>query len=440
MNSSFRVIRSTISTKIPAVSVAFLILVLPLILQTPVSAQTVTAFGLDLSTLESDIENEIAEGRIPSAQAGIIINDDLVWAKGFGDQPSLDTVFRIASITKTFTATAFLQLHERGLVDLDADVSDYLPFEVRNPNDPSVVITARMLLSHRAGMVRDYYFGVTPFGNSIVEFLNDLVGEMYTPWTGPYPPLGEIINSTNIADPDLWLTNSGISYLYSNSGFFFLSFLLEKITNQTFSDYIDENILTPLRMSSTGLNGSEFSNRLAIPHGTWNSSLIVFPHYEHYRYGAGALLSTVLDLSNYLIAHMNEGTSNGVQILEPESAETMHSVISNGYGLGWQGDTFQGHLGRHYGFESEMWYNEVEDNRYGIILLINRDYGPDGDPDELHKSHILSILHQQGRDMLEWTNLTTTNQTLDLVILGGVSASAAIIIVGAVFILKRRSG
>ncbi|MHA2046814.1 MAG: hypothetical protein ACW99G_18650, partial [Candidatus Thorarchaeota archaeon] len=81
MNSSFRVFRSTISTKIPAVSVAFLILVLPLILQTPVSAQTVTAFGLDLSTLESDIENEIAEGRIPSAQAGIIINDDLVWAK-----------------------------------------------------------------------------------------------------------------------------------------------------------------------------------------------------------------------------------------------------------------------------------------------------------------------------------------------------------------------
>jgi CubicO group peptidase (beta-lactamase class C family) len=397
--------------------------------------------GLDLPTLETEIESEITEGGIPSVQAGIIINDTLVWARGFGDQPSLDTVFRIASITKTFTATAFLRLHEQGLVDLDADVSDYLPFEVRNPNDPSVVITARMLLSHRAGMTEAYDFGVPPVDHTMVEFVNNIVvGEMYTPWTGPYPPLGEIINSTNIADPDLWLSKSGTFYSYSNSGFFFLSFLLEKITNQTFSDYIDENILTPLGMSSTGLNGSEFSGRLAIPHGTFlNGSLIVFPHFEHYKYGAGALLTTVLDLSKYLIAHMNEGISNGVQILEPESVETMHTAISSGYGLGWHDGVYQGHNGLTFGFEADMWYNEVEDSRCGVILLINREDGLGGGPIAGHKSQILSLLRQQCRDIVELTTSPTTGPVLDWVLLSGVSAGAVVAVVVAVFFLKRRT-
>jgi CubicO group peptidase (beta-lactamase class C family) len=348
-------------------------------------------------------------------------------------------VFKIASISKTFAGTAYLQLHERGLVDLDADVSDYLPFEVRNPNDPNVTITARLLLSHRAGMNRDYDFGITPYDTSLVEFIN---ATTFTPWTGPRPPLGEIINSTNIADPDLWMSRSGTSYSYSNSGFFFLSYLLEKIANQSFVEYIDENILTPLGMNSTGPTFSEFSGRLAIGHGTReDESSFEFPdHYDVHTYGAGAYFSTVLDMSNYLIAHMNEGSFNGVQLLEPDSVDLMHS-----HGLGWMTGSFDGHSGVFWGFLAEMWYNEVDDGRYGYVLLINREDGLGRSPSfSLSKLQIENLLHQQGRAMTSWTNLTTstttTNQGLDLVLLGGVSAGAAVVVVAAVFILRRRSG
>ena len=419
---------------------ALLLMIMPLMLQVPVHAQTTTAFGLSLPLLEADIENQMVEGGIPSLQAGIIINDTLVWAKGFGDQPSLDTVFRIGSITKTFTATAFLQLHEQGLVDLDADVSDYIPFEVRNPTDPSVVITARMLLSHRAGMTQDYDFGIPYFGNTLYEFLNDNFGESFPLWTEPRPPLEEIINSTNIADPDLWMPSSGTLFSYSNSGFFFLSFLLEMISNQSYFDYINENILTPLGMSSTGLSLSEFSGRVAIPYGTLeNGSSIAFPHFEHYSYGSASLLTTVQDLSKFLIAHANNGSYNDIQLLESQSVDTMHSPISNSYGLGWESGVYEGHGGGHYGFLSGMWYNEHESGLNGDILLVNRRDIPGENPSfTASKNQILSLLHQRGRDMLEWTNLTTTDQGFDLVLLGGVSVGAAAVVVAAVFILKRK--
>jgi CubicO group peptidase (beta-lactamase class C family) len=419
--------------KLPALCVALLFLIIPLILPVSVYSQTTTSFGVDLPTLEANIETEMGTVGIPSLQACIVINDALVWAKGFGDQPSLDTVFKIASISKTFTGTAYLQLQEQGLIDLDADVSDYLPFDVRNPNDPDVTITARMLLSHRAGMARDYFFGITPYDTSLVEMLNVTIFE---PWTRPYPPLGEIINSTNIDDLDLWLSSSGTSTSYSNSGFFLLSYLLEIITNQSFFDYIDENILTPLGMNNTGPSFSEFSGRLAIGHGTLeNTTAFEFPHYDVHTYGAGSYFSTVMDMSKYLIAHMNEGSFNGIQLLESASLDIMHSGD-----LGWQTPVYQGHSGIFWGFMSEMWYHEVDTGRYGFILFINREDGLGRYPSfTANKMQIQSLLHQQGRAMTEWTNLTTTEQGLDLLLLGGVSTGAVAIAIVAVVILKRRN-
>ncbi|UCE11177.1 MAG: serine hydrolase [Candidatus Thorarchaeota archaeon] len=420
-----------------AVCATLALLIVPLTLTVPVQSETNVSFGISLPTLESKIESEIEEVGIPSLHASIVINDTVVWAKGFGDQPSLDTVFKIASISKTFTGTAYLQLHEQGLIDLDADVSDYLPFEVRNPNDTNVTITARMLLSHRAGMARDYFFGITPYDTSLVEILNVTVFE---PWIGPRPPLGEIINGSNIDDPDLWLSTSNTTTSYSNSGFFFLSFLLEKITNQSFPDYIEENILTPLGMSSTGPSFAEFSGRLAIGHGTReDTTAFEFPHYDVHTYGAGAYFSTVMDMSKYLSAHMNEGSFNGVQLLEPASIDMMHSDD-----LGWVTELYQGHSGMFWGFMAEMWYNEVDTGRYGILLLINREDGLGRYPSfTLSKLQIESLLHQQGRAMTSWTNLTTTTtngQGLDLILLGGISGGAAVVVVAAVFILRRRSG
>ena len=158
-------------------------IVCALIFSFPLSAlaQTTTEFGPSLETLDEKIQIQMDDGGIPSLQAGIVVNDSLVWAKGYGDQPELNIVYMIASISKTFTATAYLQLYEQELIDLDEDVSSYLPFVVRNPNDPDTVITARLLLSHKAGMQTGYDFGVG-------------WTDMYS-WNGSMTMLEEVTNS-----------------------------------------------------------------------------------------------------------------------------------------------------------------------------------------------------------------------------------------------------
>ena len=98
----------------------------------------------------------------PSVSACIIINDSVVWSKGYGlydienNKPATpDTLYLMASISKTVTATALMQLYEQELFDLDDDVNDYLPFSLRNPNFLDTSITFRMLLSHRSSLASD---------------------------------------------------------------------------------------------------------------------------------------------------------------------------------------------------------------------------------------------------------------------------------------------
>ncbi len=421
----------------------YVISTLVLSLPTSTMAQTTTALGPTLGTLDSQIQNEMQDGSIPSLQAGIVVNNSLVWAKGYGDQPELDTAYMIYSISKTFTGTAFLQLSEQGLVNLDSDVSNYLPFEVRNPNDPDTVITPRLLLQHRAGMQLFYDFGVEWIDNSVLEWFNDHVGTSYGLLEGTRPALGDIINSTNINDPNLWLTSSGTDMVYSNSGFFFLSFLLEKITNQTFYEYIRDNILNPLEMDNSGFLTSEYGENLVMAHGTLsNGTVLALPHFNWYAYGAGTIRSTVQDLSKYLIAHMNGGLSGGIRILEESSVSMMHSDE-----LGWHRNNFvrQGHTGRYLGFTADMRYSQYEDSVYGVILLVNRDssINPDinleiGNSDadfDGSYSMILSLLFQEGLNMVKETTTPPTSTEPSTLPLEWVAIGSGIVIVAIVVVV-----
>jgi len=108
---------------------------------------------------ETLIRNAVDEGDLPSVAACIIKNDQTVWKFAYGyanreeGKPASDeTSYLLASISKTITGTAVMQLHENGLIDLDIDVSQYLPFSVRHPQYPDVIITTRMILAHRSGL------------------------------------------------------------------------------------------------------------------------------------------------------------------------------------------------------------------------------------------------------------------------------------------------
>ena len=100
----------------------------------------------------------------PSVSACVIVNESIVWSGGFGlydiennKMATTDPLYLMASISKTVTATALMQLYEKGHFDLDDDVNDFLPFSFRNPNYPENPITFRMLLSHRSSLASDNY-------------------------------------------------------------------------------------------------------------------------------------------------------------------------------------------------------------------------------------------------------------------------------------------
>jgi CubicO group peptidase (beta-lactamase class C family) len=105
-----------------------------------------------VARLDATIPAVIAAGNAPSTQVAVVHDGRIVWSRAFGENTSVDHVYMNASVQKTFTAAAVLQLVEAGLVDLDADVGEYLPFPVRHPEFPGTPITTRMLLAHRSGL------------------------------------------------------------------------------------------------------------------------------------------------------------------------------------------------------------------------------------------------------------------------------------------------
>jgi len=181
--------------------------------------------------------------------------------------------------------------------------------------------------------------------------------------------------------------------MYANVGFDLISYLVEIISGEPFLDYCDTHIFSPLDMKHTGFNFSRFDiNQVAIPYQrykgkyyTINELETIFgwelpePYYRMRFYPAGGLYSTVLDLSHFLIAHMNDGIYNDTQILKKETVELMHAIQPGnqlGYGLAWMHQSIgglSGHGGDLPGGDTWMLYNETKN--IGVIYLANGNPG-----------------------------------------------------------------
>ncbi|MHA3963217.1 MAG: serine hydrolase domain-containing protein [Candidatus Thorarchaeota archaeon SMTZ1-45] len=418
-------------------STTFLFLILFLVLPTNVLANGITEIGSISEEGAIAIQNAFDASGIPSIQAAIIINNALVWAKGYGEQPALNTVFRTGSVTKTFTAAAFVKLNETGIINLDDDVSDYLPFQVRNPNEPGTIITIRMVLEHKAGMKIYHQFNQPWISAEMLQLLDDLNYTISIPvpsWNGIRLPLQDIINSTNINDPDLWLPTTG-DFAYSNTGYFFLSFLLEHITNNTWSDYIHDTILTPLGMNETKFNVTEYAQPVAVPHLKLdNGTLVALPVYRDYGYGAGGLMTTVTDLSKFIIAVTNGGWYGDVQIFQPEYVPIMNQYLQQ--------------YGSMLGYSAEFGKFTTECGKLGAVLFTNWDMG--------NMALIWSALLTEGQSLLSQycpeattttpTTSTTTSPTAtttnppppDILLISGLSIGGAVVVIAFLLVLKRR--
>jgi len=232
------------------------------------------------------------ENHVPGAAWGIVIGGDLahVGSVGFRDLTSkapvdADTVFRIASMTKSFTAMSIVKLRDEGKLSLDDAVERYVP-ELKGltyPTSDSPKITIRHLLSHSEGFPED-----NPWGD---RQLADTAEQMSEMLRGGIP----------------FSNAPGVAYEYSNYGFAILGRIVQNVSGVKYGDYVAANILRPLGMSSTTLEPSTVpAGRLALGYrwedGKWKEE----PLLSDGAFGPmGGMLTTTTDLSRYVAAFLS---------------------------------------------------------------------------------------------------------------------------------------
>ena len=285
-----------------------------------------------------------------------------------------DDIFRIASISKSFCATAVMQLVEQGKLSLDQDVSELVGFEVRNPNFPDKVITVKMLLSHTASMSdANGYFSL----NAINP---DSSATWKQAWNSYAPETG---------------------YEYCNLGYNTLGTIVERVSGERYDQYIVNHILNPIGVYGgyevLSLDSTKFVNIY-----TWNGETGEYIHkpaayakraeeIENYVFGqstpifspTGGLKISAQDLAKVMKMHMNLGTTpEGTQIISKESAEAMQSIVApktdegDAYGFAIRtskqlldGHTMIGHTGSAYGVYTSMFWNS--ERNFGFVVMTN---------------------------------------------------------------------
>lgn len=343
------------------------------------------AYNID--SLDDDLTNEISElveaGDIPSLQICIVSGEEKL-VKGFGEQTDEDIVFLIGSIQKVFVAISILQLYEQGLIGLDDDVNNYMPFSIRHPEYPETPITIKMLLSHRSGLD-----GTLPS-----EFAYDWADDNPPEWTRSFSE--DLVNISlvewleanldergSLYSSGHWIREPGTAYSYSNNGYKILMCILESITGQTIQDYMEENIFTPLKMEHTGFDSAEFVDEHATPYTRkyGDDTNVPLPVWN----GRYMLRSSASDMGNLMIALMNDGVFEGNKILEGKTIEMMSTntrssiffrelvrkLKTDGYGMGLQvcNHGIIGHGGSTVGFTAEFYYNPSKN--IGVVRISN---------------------------------------------------------------------
>lgn len=354
------------------------------ILKLLVACQIVLAAGCSASNgdvqepvVEKPSENEGLETIMKrysavGLAAAVVDNGKIIYTNTLGYR-NLDTkapwrkddVLRIASISKSFVATAILQLVEQGKLSLDADVAELMGMKFRNPKYPEQVITVRMLLSHTSSL-----------SDSNGYFSFDSLGD----------------KSWNSYEP-------GSKYQYCNLGYNTLGAIIEKVSGERFDQYISNHILKPLGVYAHHnvheLDPDKFVNIYTYDRttGAYNCS-DAYPSIEgkleEYTMGysapvfspTGGMKISVEDLAKVMMMHMNGGTLDGTKILGSESCALMQSEIvstnyeGEKYGMAMlrtndflKGHRLVGHDGLALGAHTAMFWHPEE--KFGFVVMTN---------------------------------------------------------------------
>jgi CubicO group peptidase (beta-lactamase class C family) len=273
-----------------------------------------------------------------------------------------ETLLQMASVTKTFSAAAVMQLVEQGKLDLDAPVAGYLShFRLADPRYAQ--ITARQLLSHSSGTpnVEDPEFDNPQYDDGALERFVRSIG------------------------PRALVASPGTEFHYSNIGYSVLGDLVAKVSGEVFEKYVDEHILKPLAMKrSTLLLEQARSRGLATPHIVSPAYEIIpsrlFP-YNRTLSPAATLYSSGAEMSRWALVNLNRGTLDGVRILADSTYDLLWQAAGESFphmGLGWflwtyRGLRMVGHSGSDLGFVTDL--QLMPEHGIAVVVMMNRDRG-----------------------------------------------------------------
>ncbi len=257
------------------------------------------------------IEREVREKRLPALSIALVDDQKIVWAHGFGfadpqakEPATADTIYRVGSVSKLFTDLAVMQLVERGVLDLDAPITKYLPdFKPGNPFDKP--ITLRQMMAHRSGLVRE-----PPVGN-------------YFDPTGP--SLAKMVDSLNKTD---LVYAPETKTKYSNAAIATVGFVLEETQKQPFARYLWRTLLDPLGMKHSGFEPDPVLTKDLAKAVMWTYPGREFPAptFELGMAPAGSMYTNVLDLGRFLSVLFAGGKGPHGQIVKPETLEQMWTL------------------------------------------------------------------------------------------------------------------
>jgi len=333
----------------------------------------------------------------PGFAVTAVRDGDTIVARGYGwsdleqgTKASAETVYLYCSMTKLFTATALMQLRERGLVDLDREVMAYLPdFPMHHPSGREV--TVRHLLSHSSGIANPIPVSWVHLAEEPAVNLDDFTRRL-------------------LAKYHRLSFEPGSRYAYSNLGYLVLGQVIERISGQMYTDYIQQHILEVLDMHQTGFSYDHLRDqdvatgyvrswsmmgilgRFLVDRRIFGATRNGYTAFHRFLIdGApyGGLLGPVSELGNFLRAYLKDGTFQGRRLLEPSSIiemltpqgnhhgeefSTSGHVMPQRVGLGWHlaGDgemRFCYHIGGGAGYRSEL--RIYPHLGYGIAVMGN---------------------------------------------------------------------
>lgn len=340
-----------------------------------------------LPIIDQICKESVEKNHLPSLVYGLIVNGEIFHFNAMGltntekkIHANNKSVYRIASMSKSITAMAIMQLRDAGKLQLDDAAHKYIP-ELKNQkfSSDSPEITIRHLLTHAAGFPED-----NPWGDRQLGISDETMLKMFKKGIS-------------------FSTSPGTAYEYSNMGFAMLGYIIKKVSGETYENYTIKHILLPLGMKDTYWDYVKVpKNQLALGYRWLNDSWVEQPMLGDGAYGAmGGMLTTIEDFGKYTSFHLSAAPSNlpESKILKRSSLREMQQpwnfsslntenknvqggscpvVLAYGYGLRWGKDCKQniniGHSGGLPGFGSN--WKILPQYGIGFVSFANRTYAP----------------------------------------------------------------